>query len=325
MNHVSHRKAFTLIELLVVIAIIAILIGLLLPAVQKVREAAYRTRCYNNLRQIGIAVNNFENERGFFPPGGIRTDCPKLGIPTGVTHGWAIFMLPYLEQSAVYQAYRFDRDWKATENRTAVKAPISVFACPSTPVDNRVVTVTSGALSFPAGTIDYGADNAISSDLRDNGGIGVCDDLGPPGGRYHGVMRVYQTSSTAADNRFLCRVADIQDGVSNTIIAAECAGRPFAYRTAGPTGAMMTDNGACWASDANEYITHGFTPDGSAEPGPCAVNCTNNNEIFGFHHGGATVLMGDASVTFLSKNVKIRIVGRLITRNGGEVVSAGDF
>src|SRR5262249_55935411 len=148
---------------------------------------------------------------------------------------------------------------------------------------------------------------------------------GPPSERYHGVMRVYQTSTTAADNRFLCRVADIQDGVSNTIIAAECAGRPFAYRTAGATGAMMTDNGACWASDANEYITHGFTYDGGSEPGPCAVNCTNNNEIYGFHPNGATVLMGDASVTFLSKNIKIRIVGRLLTRNGGEVVNAGDF
>lgn len=321
----KQRRAFTLIELLVVIAIIAILIGLLLPAVQKVREAAYRTRCYNNLRQIGLAVNNFENERGFFPPAGIRTDCPKLGIPAGVTHGWAVFMLPYLEQSAVFQAYRFDRDWKAVENRTAVKATIGVFSCPSTPVNNQLATVSAGAFSFQAGTIDYGADNAISMDLRDNGGLGVCDDLGGTSTRYLGVMRVYQTSTNPADHRFLCRVEDVQDGLSNTIVSAECAGRPFAYRTSGPTGTLQTDNGGCWASDANEYITHGYSFDGGSAPGACAVNCTNSNEIFGFHPGGSTVLMGDASVQFLAKSIKIRIVGRLLTRNGGEVISAGDY
>src|SRR3978361_2005510 len=105
------RGGFTLIELLVVIAIIAILIGLLVPAVQKVREAAARLQCQNNLSQIGKALHNFHGTYKFSPPGGVTTTQPKLGVPAGVTHGWAVFILPQVEQDNLYNQYKFNVNW----------------------------------------------------------------------------------------------------------------------------------------------------------------------------------------------------------------------
>src|SRR5262245_20722137 len=165
LTRLKGRRAFTLIELLVVIAIIAILIALLLPAIQKVREAANKTRCMNNLKQIGLACYHFENDRGFFPPGGVRTvvgPCPKLGIPNGMRHGWCIFVLPYIEQSAVYSLYRFDRNWNAAENQAAIKSVIATFVCPSNPESpiannqaNSDYAATNG-IGGPAGLVSMG-------------------------------------------------------------------------------------------------------------------------------------------------------------------------
>src|SRR5262245_746128 len=143
----KHRPpvGFTLIELLVVIAIIAVLIALLLPAIQKVREAASRTKCTNNLRQLGVAMHNFESSRGGFPPCRTSVNPPPAIAPKG-QHTWAPFMFPYIEQQAVYDRYNFNVAWndatdtsKGTTNSVVVTTPINLFLCPSAPA-GRVQT-----------------------------------------------------------------------------------------------------------------------------------------------------------------------------------------
>src|SRR5436853_6600568 len=132
------RRGFTLIELLVVIAIIAILIGLLLPAVQKVREAAARSKCQNNGKQIGLAIANYESQFGFLPPAGTTT--PSEGNLPKKMHGWAVFILSNLEQGNAIVNYDFTRDWDdtttnssgATSNAAIAKTAMAIMTCPST-------------------------------------------------------------------------------------------------------------------------------------------------------------------------------------------------
>lgn len=295
------RSGFTLIELLVVIAIIAILIALLVPAVQKVREAASRTQCQNNGKQIGMAMHNFESAYKFFPPGGVSTAIPRLGIPSGVEHGFFIFILPYMDQAQLYANYKFNLAWNDPTHAAIVGTQLNVLQCPAVPNRNR--TYTSNGLTVAA--CDYGPNNAINtSGLQPLG-------LVPTVPNNRGVLQV----------NYLCRVTDITDGASNTLTVAEDAGRPHVYRVGKQVGTSTT-SGAGWADRDNEYITHGFTADGVTDPGPCAVNCTNSNEMYGFHAVGAMIVMADGSARFLSPNVPMRTVGALITRAGEEVVPA---
>jgi prepilin-type N-terminal cleavage/methylation domain-containing protein len=305
------RLGFTLIELLVVIAIIAVLIALLVPAVQRVREAAARTACTNNIKQIGLALHSYHDANKFFPPGYVSTAFPKLNIPNGATHGWAVFILPYIEQADLAKIYRFDMDWADGLNSDVHETFISTFLCPSvTGVPQRTVTGSYKGRTWKAACGDYAVNNAINDALRDNGGLGFTDDLGPAGSSaYHGVMRGNKVT----------KVSQITDGSSNTLLIAEDAGRPQRYHMNFPNSAAVT--GGAWCDRANEYITHGWLTDKDASPGPCAVNCSNDNEMYGFHSGGCMIVLADGSARMLYTDVNIRIVGRLITMSGGETFS----
>ncbi len=303
------RSAFTLVELLVVIAIIGILVALLLPAVQAAREAGRRMQCSNNLKQIGLALHNFENTYKFLPPGAISGDVSTdahvaFRIPTRVQHGWAVFLLPFMEQQAVYDKYDFRRDWRAIQNAEVRQTSLAVFKCPSTPEQGRVDTQVIGGYGTVISAVsDYGVDNAINTALY---ALRVIDY--PSFQSPHGVMRVNE----------IHRFSDISDGLSNTMWIFEDAGRPYHY-IADHVRADGTVSGTGWANRDNEYITHGYNFQGTGSPGGCAVNCSNNNEIYSFHPVGAQGIVGDGSVRFISETVDIRVIGCILTRRAGEL------
>src|SRR5262245_39858936 len=145
------RRAFTLIELLVVIAIIGILIGMLLPAVQKVRDAAANATCKNNLKQLGLALHNFHDANEVFPASGWTQAGP--GNPQGKFVGWRPLTLPYIEQENLQKLYDFGVNWWEGTNPTAAGVPVKVYQCPSTPSRQDVMSAVAKsprpAMTFP--------------------------------------------------------------------------------------------------------------------------------------------------------------------------------
>jgi prepilin-type N-terminal cleavage/methylation domain-containing protein/prepilin-type processing-associated H-X9-DG protein len=307
------RRAFTLIELLVVIAIIALLMALLLPAIQKVREASNRMLCASNLKQLGIATHNFHGDYNRFPTS-IRTS----GLTTSPRHAWTTFLLPYIEEQNLEKQYDYNLTWGHINNRPVVSSRIKILQCPSVDNPERLDAVpeVSPWVGIAAVT-DYAALQTVDPRLVT---LGLVDRAG------NGVL-LRNTKP---------RFADITDGTSNTIVLAESAGRPTLYRKRVPIGAPPTvrTNGGGWCRPATEIDLKGASEDGVVIPGPVAINATNGTqmgafpdpiygtfgtgEIYAFHPAGANFLFGDGSVRLLSNNTNIRIVAGLVTRNGGE-------
>ncbi len=305
---IRRRRGFTLIELLVVIAIIAVLIGLLLPAVQKVREAANRMSCSSNLKNVGLALHHFHDTRGSLPPGLVRGPYPPAGVMTNAEHGSWAFILPYLEQQALAKQYRWDLDFSHPDNQPVVTIQLKILQCPSAE-PNRLAVFQLDA-QYPGGLgacTDYAPTNSVAQQLLDSG---LVDRVG----NRFGAMQL----------NTLTRLTDITDGTSNTIMSAEDAGRPQLWLA----GKQVPDGfagGAAWASRGNGISIYGSSPDGTTRPGPCAMNCTNDHAVYSFHPGGANFLFADGSVHFLKASLDIRVFARLITRAGGEVVSDSDY
>lgn len=303
----SRRHAFTLIELLVVIAIIAVLIGLLLPAIQKVREAANRMSCTNNLKNVGLGLHQFLDTHQRFPPARVLGPFEPLNISNPVEHSWAIFMLPYLEQESLHRRYRLDLDFRHPANGPVVQTRLPILECPSAPERGPDVFSSGGFTDWQTSPADYIPVMRVDPSLALAG-------LVEPTVNHHGVM---------GSNK-LTRMAEVIDGTSNTFLIAESAGRPELWQ-AGRVVAGVRVRGAGWGDSRNAFSMHGSTPDGVSSPGPCALNCTTDREIYAFHSSGANALLADGSVHFLQANIDIRVVARMITRAGGEVVSSANF
>jgi prepilin-type N-terminal cleavage/methylation domain-containing protein/prepilin-type processing-associated H-X9-DG protein len=303
-----HRPAFTLIELLVVIAIIAILIGLLLPAVQKAREAAARTVCNNNLKQIGLACHNFESARGGLPP---------LVWTQGTQHGWGPYILPYLEQDNLAKQYNWEVNYWDPENQPVANTYLKAFTCPSTPDPKRLVpsidNITTTENSNPSRTgyaSDYHAhwrfwDPVVFPTLPWPETVGAMD----------GYYNTYR--------KFL----EISDGTSNTGMMSESAGRP-AHWVKGKKQADLIPSRpfrTAWPG-AQGIPVQSFDETGLQFHGPCVVNCSNaNGGMYSFHTGGVNMLFVDGSVHFVREGINKVVVYAIVSSKMGEVLSASDY
>lgn len=308
------RRGFTLVELLVVIAIIGILVALLLPAVQAAREAARRTECNNNLKQLGLALHNHHDILKTLPPGG-QDDVTVLpvGNPRTFFQGttWLVFILPYNEQNNLYNKYNIQLAYTNAANLAIGNVKVPGYMCPSG------VTFESGNSSEATGgqrnytTHYYGVMGPTGTATINGATITyTTSSSGNSLWSHHGVLGYYHENSSP---KFMARLADITDGTSNTILVAERSkkepGTLNSYRSW-----IRGCNGGCGACKNITNPINATDYNGSS----------NFNDIsFGSNHpGGANFGLADGSVKFLSQTIDMNIYKGLGSRNMNEVVQA---
>ena len=327
------RLAFTLIELLVVIAIIAVLIGLLLPAVQKVREAAARSKCGNNLKQIGIAMQNYHDAIGGFPAYGY--DFSPAPTPASLydtiagtqTKGHSVFgvILPYVEQGAFLNVLRIDRSIIHEANLppplpgatgTASSTKIRLYMCPSAPDRHADYGPYFASVGISVGSVnvaptDYAPVRGIGGNFRTNCASNVTvTSLGDCG--------VIGRKGSFPSNMKYTKLTDIIDGSSNTLLLVEDAGRMNYYINGIKQAATPILTGGAYGDYDHAFSIDGATA-GTIGSGCGAINVNNNGEIYSFHSAGAMALRCDGSVTLLRQNLAPSVLGALVTYQGGEV------
>lgn len=346
-------RAFTLLELLIVIAIVAVLIGLLLPAVQRVREASNRTYCANNLKQLGLALYSYEGAYGCFPPGMVSpTDSVCDATSTGFT-----YLLPFLEDDLVYRLYDFSNPWAAPVNSTAVASQIKLFYCPS----NR----TGGFLDLTLVALQWNATMPPQ--------VAACDYAFCKGANgsmnwsraqlpltVRGVFVILNEENDRQGVRF----SDMTDGTSNTLALGDATGGSAAYPVrslsnpqetvinamTGQTAILEQSWGAAgadtaahpwWGSVFAVTAQYGLPPDPRDEPmnrspgtptitgsDPTGDNRTGRDYVSGFrslHPTGCNFVFCDGSVRMINQAIQPHVYRALSTYAGSETLSAGDY
>ena len=292
------RIAFTLTELVLLISLAVVLIGLLLPALRQVREAAPRASCADNLRRIGQAIHSYADAHGDELPYSHRNKSPLSG--------WAMLLLPHLGEDDLYKQYRFDLDWYDPAQKAIVSRPLKVMQCPAVPDPDRRLTGTVNGEHYAVPPADYAAVSGVTVD--------VVPAVFPPSYPRFGAMPVDET----------LRFSDILDGESCTLLVAEGAGRPRVWLAGRATDDFPPNDKSTWSAWNGNFI-RGYSKDGKVMPGPCGVNCSNDNAVYGFHEGGAYGLLGDGSVRFLKQDIDVYVLYGLATRAGGEIIANTDY
>lgn len=347
------RRAFTLLELLVVIAIIAVLVGLLIPAVQQVRAAAARVTCANNLKQLGLALHHYHLTNDCFPPGMV---CSGSNLSDAEATGYT-YLLPYLEQDNTHRLYHFDEPWFHRDNFEAVSIPVKLFYCPSNRalgfIDlQQVAEEWQTTLPPRVAACDYafcrGANGALNHDwTRIPAGVRGVFHVRPPGEARSGV-----------------RLGDINDGTTFTFAMGEATGgnpyylvrdlndsaKPVVERLTGQPVAVEQSWGAAGFGEASHPFygsvfavtaQYGLPSDPRDEPmnrrpttpsvfgnDPRGDNRAGKDLISGFrslHRGGCNFLFCDAGVRFLAQTIRPEVYRALSTYAGSEVVATDEF
>ncbi len=287
------RRAFTLIELLVVIAIIAVLVAIVLPAVQQAREAARRAQCKSNLRQIGLALQNYESSCGVFPPG-VLGNSGSLAAGQ-LLHTWMVQILPQLEESALYNEYNFNIRFDKPANAAAVSTNVPVYICPTVSTPAAASAYAPGHYAANAGTIP---------------------------GQNDGIM--YPLSRIGFKH--------IRDGASRTIAVGEVALNigGWAQGAVNAGGGSGGGGGAGASAGFGRYVLRWWSCAAScAQPGinppltTCSGGCEQQFQFSSAHSGGAQFTFADGHTTFLSQSIDVNVLRALMTRAGGEAATQG--
>ena len=332
-------KAFTLIELLVVIAIISVLISLLLPAVQSAREAARRIQCSNNMKQFGLAIHNYENAIGTFPPGYIaQSRYTQVPCTSSWGHTWSNYIMPYLEQGNKYNALNFSHPAGFPPNTSVWENSVATFLCPTDTKADQSRT------SFKITQISYAGVFGLTECIANNYGTGT------------NVMNAQLCGAIISEGVFgrnvSYSIANISDGLSNTLMVGETS----RFREESPYSRFNIANvGGAWGGgdlgtppryeswndiriSGGSYVVPKLNSRPYIGRPSWVVDPSNGTHSktwvddprslllgqFGFrslHPGGANFLMSDGSVRFLKESIDLKTYRALGTRSGGEVFS----